>query len=552
MKLAQFNSILTKTYSKVEQKLRSLASADKSLRKKIFIFALFITFVWGLLLRTTRVLHDAGWYGDVSRDLLIAKHISEFKEFINAAPYNGSSFKVFKNSPLYFYLVASLWTLGRSHLGTVMVHATISSINVIVIGVIVYKLLKNKVWALVASFIAAKAEILVYFSTTIFQPHLLPLVSNLAILFWIIAHQNKSLKHLYASMFFLLLGLNIHYSQMLLLPGFGLLIFMTLKSIHKRRKSLAAIIFFLCSQVAVVSIWLYFVLDKNLSQKLTLFYKDRGQSITKTALKAVKHHLPRAVFHVIPDNATTIAFWLLILLTIATLIIFKKYKKVTRSTKLLVLTFALAIITLFFYQGEVKHYYLTPLYSLLIICLTIAWSKSGKLLSILGLLLIFFYQPIFYKNTLQLIAKPVYQEDSTKTITQQIAHNIWQDYQIHNKNQNTTFDIFHNWSVNASIDKTSIWFVLEESIGEHLITVQTFPKFDSYSLVPRNQNIDTIYLLCIQPLNERTDCLQSQNISDYENWNADAQTLKASQKSKIFTTSDKTFVYAIYRCVISQ
>ncbi len=547
MQLSRFVSGLNEIHFKIKQKLHVFVLTNKKLCNRIFTISIFIVFIWGLLLRITTVLNNAGWYGDVSRDLLIAKHITKFKEFTNAAPYNGSSFKVLKNSPLYFYIVALFWTLGKSHLGSVMVHAVLSSINIIVIALITYNLLKNKVWTFVTSFIVAKAGILVYFSTAIFQPHLLPLISNLAILFWIIAYQNKSLKYLYFSLLFLLLGLNIHYSQILLLPGFGILTLITLKSIHKHKKSLAEIILFLLSQLILFSTWLYFVLDDYPSQKIASFFKLNTQSARVSAFEIITH-LNEALFAL--NTSGLIVFYALLLLATASLIAFQRHKKINKSSNYLLLTFGLGLIAVFFYRGNIRHYYITPLYSLFVICLIILWSKSNKIITILSLTLILLYKPVFYKATLQQMLNPVYQENPTKTATRKLSRKILQDYKIHNKNENTTFDISDNGTVNDSIKKTSIWFFLEKLAKKQLIKIQSSSNFDEYRLIPRNKNVDTIYLLCIQPATKKTDCLQMQDINDFKSPIITPKELKTSKKNKIFITSDETFTYSIYRCTI--
>ncbi|MEA2056528.1 MAG: glycosyltransferase family 39 protein [Patescibacteria group bacterium] len=549
IQLIQHFPSLHRIYSKIKQRFYLFVQTNKKLTNKIFIISILVVFVWGLLLRKTRVLYFTTWSSDVSRDLLIAKHISEFKEFTNAAPFNGSSFKALKNSPLYFYTVALLWTLGKSHLGATILHATLSAINVVVIALITQKLLKNKVWAFLASVIAAKSEALTYYSTAIFQPHLLPLASNLAILFWIIAYQNKSLKYLYFSLFFLLLGLNIHYSQILLLPGFGLLTFITLKSIHKHKKSLAAIILFLFSQVVLFSTWLYFILDDYFRQKLASFFKLNTQSTRISAFK-IMTHLNKALFHLVPNHSELIVFYTLLVLTIASLIVFQRYKKINKSSKYLLLTFGLGFIIVFFYRGNIERYYVTPLYSLFIICLIILWSKSNKIIIILSLALILFNKPVFYKTTLKQILNPVYQENPRKTATRKLSKKILQDYKTHNRNKNTTFDICHNWLINYSINKTSIWFFLEKFVDKQLIKIQTSPHYNWYSLIPQNQNIDTVYLLCIQPASKKTDCLHMQDISNYKSPIIDSKKLRTSKKKKIFLTSDVTLTYSIYRCTI--
>src|SRR3990172_43604 len=76
----------------------------------------------GIILRLAS-LRNYIWFQqgyDESRDMLVAKHIVEYGEWLWRGPYAAGGQNILLNSPVYYYLLAIFWFIARSPYGVML------------------------------------------------------------------------------------------------------------------------------------------------------------------------------------------------------------------------------------------------------------------------------------------------------------------------------------------------------------------------------------------------------------------------------------------------
>lgn len=192
----------------------------------LFCIAIAILGIW---LRVDQLLFIENNYSvtDVNRDLLVGYHIAHYDEFTLLGPDSTSGLPLY-NSSLFFILTAIT--------GLIFGFSTIG-IN---IGNLIYQLISvgllfgttknffNTRTAIFAATIMLLFDIFINQSGFYWQPHLMQVVFLTSLYFLSIGYAKKQNRYLYLSIFIFAASIGTHYPSVLVLPVYGIAVWMIL------------------------------------------------------------------------------------------------------------------------------------------------------------------------------------------------------------------------------------------------------------------------------------------------------------------------------------
>lgn len=155
---------------------------------------------------------------DPARDVLVASTIAKYHISPNSPPYCGGCYKsnIIKNSSIYYYVLAVFY--GKSGPDKLLLFCIVWSTLIIPFVFLLTKSISNKYAAIFSSIIVAFSPGLINNANHMpYQPLFLPTLSCLLV--WIIIYNNKRWFSLcFLSGLLLVIGIQIHFSFVLLLP----------------------------------------------------------------------------------------------------------------------------------------------------------------------------------------------------------------------------------------------------------------------------------------------------------------------------------------------
>lgn len=196
-------------------------------KRNLVFFAILI---FSLLIRLERLdfpLSDIFWWGDGSRDYLVANHILKYQEFPKLGPFNLLYDSGLRNSPLYFYTLA-LFLIPFNHPVTLTFINICLQITVLILIYLITRKIFDQTVALSAMALYSFSIGVIKQSNYIWQPYLMYPVALLGLYFFIIAYFNKSFKFFLVSLVTASVAVSLHMSAILWLIIFllsGILLF---------------------------------------------------------------------------------------------------------------------------------------------------------------------------------------------------------------------------------------------------------------------------------------------------------------------------------------
>lgn len=153
---------------------------------------------------------------DESRDMLVARHIVEYGDWVWRGPLAAGSANQLMNSPGYYYFLATLWFFSRSAIGFMVLWAGIQTMMIVVAYMVGTMLWDSTLGCIAALFVAVHQE-LVYNSWHMSQPYLLPLwcLLFLAVMF---ARRPWTPLRISLAIGVLTAGIHFHYGSLIILP----------------------------------------------------------------------------------------------------------------------------------------------------------------------------------------------------------------------------------------------------------------------------------------------------------------------------------------------
>lgn len=182
-------------------------------------YVLIIIFVLGCGLRFLNLfgwIWDMGGY-DESRDMLVARHIVEYGDWVWRGPLAAGGHNILANSPFYYYFIAAIWAVTRTP-EMFMVFWAIVMASIIPLGYIIGARLWDKTTGLYIALLFAVHPTFVGMGKFLSQVNLIPLWV-LIVLNLVIPRKRWSFISFAASLAILFLGLHIHYGSLIIIAS---------------------------------------------------------------------------------------------------------------------------------------------------------------------------------------------------------------------------------------------------------------------------------------------------------------------------------------------
>lgn len=499
-----------KLNSKISQFLSSIYSNKKKL---IFIIILII----GISLRFYQ-LEKSIWLQsgyDESRDMLVAKHILENKEWVNRGPLAAGGLNWLKNSPVYFYFASVIWFLSGNPVAFMYLWTTLMTITIWLSYLIGKKANGEKLGFILAGLSAVDTQ-MVFRSRELLQPNLLLIFSllfTISIVHLIFEKKHK-LRNLNIAILSLLLPLHFHYGILIALPigalwlaYFWFELIANSSSIKDYIKKLIIPIFI---GLSFLIFWVFLTYNHkpfdqvnffvfNFSQKETFTNEITFIDVYKQILNMGWHHYARVAL-----------LTLLIGVVIALVNKFKsqhkinlKFRKIlqNKQTKFVLFIFSmtLSLFLTLFYHHYLAETYLLFIYPFIIILVGLLLNfiiSQSKITGIITIGIIFFLSLILNKK-IYFDQLPL---TSFHAQQKQIAQDIFEHYSKIQKNleiddfgdSNDKPKLLITWyTTNSDMPfdgwgTSGTWYYLEEKFNMPLVVninyslnhtpIQKFPK----------------------------------------------------------------------------
>jgi len=519
--------------------------------KYIHIVILLLILSFGGVLRLYKLEEFMWWWysGDHGRDLLVAKHIIEYKEILSSGPICAGSANLLKNSVIYYYLLAVIWFFTRSAKGTLLVFS-LSNLATILLTFIIASKLHNKRVGLLAALLMAFSYRAAVFSRSIFQPFLLPFFISLSILTLLYSLKEKSFFFLLLATFLVFLSLAIHYSALLLFPAFALWIFYGLKLVTENTKNKIWYLTLFVVFSLTLGGWLF--LSHNSFAKTVEFirWSTEGSRGFSNFLSNTNHYLAifgGSLFH-FPLLEGHWKFAPGIIFAFGGLI-FLLIKNIIQKRNLFLLLFLSSFLGGFLLSGLYSHRQLIfdyqfisllPIFFILLACLIEELFRKNTILKIAVTILLII--ALFRGNERFFKENPLNEFAHAKSTSQNILkdfrnrrNNVLGDSSLSSAeiiDNKYDFGIYvkapyrdWNW------DSPMFWYSLEEEVKKPLIKISD----EGNNIQPLNNNPRYLYLICKDYLGSgqetKINCLE-EFLSSKNNWMLD-------DKKPIFSSTDE-------------
>ncbi len=459
------------------------------LKKNLHLFVLFSITLLGSYFRLEHIHQNAHWFGDPGRDILVAKHLSLYKENLMIAPDAFGGLGLLRNSPLYYWLLSIIYFFFRSP-ESIQLFFAIAGISIVPLSYFLFREIANKFSSLAFSFFIAISADFIYFSRNIWQPHLLIPFQIISIIFFI-----KGLKksyYYYWSLLFAFIATHIHFSYIFLLLTTIILITFSLLNQKKHKHFAYSYILIL------INIIIWTLLTRNFLNKSTsvlaifqrIFINGNAKEFTQNVLSN---------FQILQDGSlflTQIETPLVIIFLMMITSFFLLYVKLSKQSKQIYqMTVAMLISIIFFgiYHTSVYFHYLYAYLFIFKMSIFVFFSniKIAKYLFLIPLLL-------FSCNSLKKLSDYYVEEKiSEMQINMMIAQAILKhsNNQIDNISIKTCLSQEHRCS-NPESFNSSVWFFIEEILDKKLGTLSNLGNGNNY--LPNNYyfNKQDWYIVC--------------------------------------------------------
>ncbi|GEM_PF-3355421 len=216
-------------------------------RKYLLLILLLLVLIVSFILKINFV-RDLSEYDDTNKDYLVAKHIVKYQEYLLTGPSN-SIFKTIRNSPVYFYLLASPLFVYNDLKFLVIINIFLQTITILIIYFLAKELFSKKV-GLLAAVIFGFSILTLEHVSYVWQPYVMQPFVNLSYILLILGYKKNNYLFLLLSLFIFIFSAAIHISVFVLAPIFiGILIWALIKKKYPPRYYLGVGATFLLSML---------------------------------------------------------------------------------------------------------------------------------------------------------------------------------------------------------------------------------------------------------------------------------------------------------------
>ena len=318
----------------------------------------------GVFLRLYRVVELQDFYGDPSRDLLVASHLLYEKSPPLVTPYASGGNGILVNSPLYFYLLKGmLWTVN-DYQYIVVFFSLAGILSIFLAYQVGVEIQDKKLGALFACFIASSFP-LFFMSRVIWQPHLIPVITLLTILSLFKAQKNNSFYWFGVSFVLSILGICLHYSFAPIFAGLHVF-YLSILLIQLRKRKFSYLLFVAAYTYILFRMFLKLSLSNNEIHLsiLNLFNISPSAFVNWDKLFSVFLTHSFGDYPIFKHPLLHLG----IIITAITFLLHNSWKNKCSDdafNSFFLLMIASSTVVLLFYNGPLLPHYITPYYVLL-------------------------------------------------------------------------------------------------------------------------------------------------------------------------------------------
>jgi len=188
--------------------------------KKAIAFFFLLIIVWiGINLRINKIMENL-WWIDGARDVYVARKMHEEGKFLFIAPAAGGGGGLIGNSPLYYWILKTVWEIMPTPEGIVFFFTLIGIFTILLSYFLGKTFLNSIIAGLMITALVSFNFIFILYSRQVFQPHLIPLIVTIILLALFLAIKKKSYIWMSVACLAYFIGVNIHYSILMIAPAF--------------------------------------------------------------------------------------------------------------------------------------------------------------------------------------------------------------------------------------------------------------------------------------------------------------------------------------------
>jgi hypothetical protein len=448
---------------------------------------------------------------DKGRDAAVAKHIAlGWSELFIIPPANLS---LFPNSPLYYWILSSLFFVLRSYYFINIVWAILGTINILLAYRIVSKIY-NRLAALIAAFLVATSAVHIFYSREIWQPNILPFFVLFIFYFNVKYLEQKKIKQIIFSLVTSFTALLIHNSFIILLPLF---IFYSFYILIKTKKNL--VVFFIILLLGFYA-WMQLVFLQSKDYSLQVPSKFITSQVTQNLmpLYILENNLNVIFNELAGENQNlhlfmfqNVSVYLVIIISLILSIYFSNNEFHKNIAIFFLLLMSTQIILSLIGPKKVHPHYFISYYPLLLIFF-VSIPKLLRLKELPSQLIVLLIVCIHSITNIPCIKNVLYVDPlANGAFVSTIAHIISQDAQNHSVSiENIGIYTFDQNEKNVEQFQTasgvSVFYFLEEMHQKKLIDVVDI-NTEYYNIIqPSNQKIR--YILCYSTYSTESECIK--------------------------------------------
>jgi len=448
--------------------------------KIIAIFNKFIRKEWPFLLililsvfiRSYRTDLIVSWDGDVSRDVLMAKHIFDNGELVKSGPQIDGGYGFLANSFWYYYLLATLWAFTGSAESFFLL-ISLLGVSLVVFAYLIGRIILSRKCSLGVALMVAVSFWFGRGSIAQLQPFIMQIFLTISIFYLIKFWKENRLRDLYVFIFFLVWTLHLHYSVLWLffilsVYGGGTYWIRYRKGVYKNKGVLGPLFLYLLMILGWVwSTYIKFPFDQIFLFRL--FAKNSGGGIMVFISGLARNFSLKVGDHMGMGSGCLLIFFILIYVGMFCLV-FNDIK--SKKNNLWVSSLFLSMISGVIFCGLFKTpsgYYFSCYYVIWLISLFYVLGRLFFRIFILRLTALIVV--LYFLFSMMDIEKWKLGSGDDFSRGRDIADKIFFDLNNHQKDD--VFDVI-SYDKYVQIDHfgaTPYWYFLEKKIGKNLVKI---------------------------------------------------------------------------------
>jgi len=468
----------------------------KLIKKKKELILLFFIFLIGLTLRTYNITNNTQWLSDTGRDILTAKHLSEYPDTKMVSPASSGGVGL-KNTPLYYWILTFVWTIYPSEIFVIIVFAFLGTFNII-LGYFLSKELFGKKDRLILPLLIALSNRLVEFSRSVWQPHLIPFFLLITFIYLFKGIRDK--KYYLLTILVSFLSIYLHYSFLPLLITIIIYIYIDLFLSKQYELCIKSFI------LTLINVCLFLILTRSNLNKTGIILTNNFRVLANNLFNSLT--LLSISFVEYTTNLKTILFYLSFIVPFLLILINRKEKKL-----LALLLLFISLILTSFYSNKMHFHYINPYYLIVLIIYTLIITAIRTKTQLFSLIFLLTLSTIIFKGNYYNIFYNFNDLKISKLFAEKI---IDMSADLKNTKILTCLKNDENNCICPECSSIGIWFYLEKLTKQKLGNIVD-NKYENY-LPYSNKSIEgDTYLICNYKIDDCFNNIPNNNNYQFPN-----------------------------------